>query len=332
MVVYRIQLFFYYSQKFGVDKMSKIVVAGLINVETTVKIESFPIEYKPINFPFFGIQSQASGVGLNIGKALTTLGDEVVLLSMIGRDASGIIAKNQLEESGIDTSYITKNLSSTPQSVVLYDESGKREIYCDLKEIQDCSYEEDIFIKVIENSSIVCLCNINFSRNLLKIAKDNNKLIATDVQVLGDIHDTYNSDYMKYADILFLSDENIHESVEDFVRSIIKEYDNDIIVVGLGDKGALLYVKKDNCIRKFPAVKTREVVNTIGAGDSLFSCFIHYYSKNGNPYEAIEKANIFASYKIGAASASDGFLQEKGLEKIYDSNKARSFEDSANHN
>ena len=297
--------------------MSKIVVAGLVNVETTVKIDSFPIKYTPINFPFFGIQSQASGVGLNLGKALTILGDDVKLLSMIGKDSAGVIVKNSLRESEIDTSYIIEILSATSQSVVLYDEVGKRQIYCDLKEIQDCSYEEDVFRKIIEDSSIVCLCNINFSRNLLKIAKDNNKIIATDVQVLKDIYDSYNADYMKYANILFLSNENINEPVEDFVQDIIKEYDNDIIVVGLGSIGALLYVKKDNYMKRFPAVETREVINTIGAGDSLFSSFIHYYSKDGDPYESIKKAIVFASYKIGVASAADGFLTEEELEKIY---------------
>jgi ribokinase len=296
--------------------MSKIVVAGLVNVETTVKINSFPIEYSPINFPFFGIKAQASGVGLNIGKALTTLGDEVKLLSMIGKDSAGVIVKKSLNDCGIDTSYIVEKISATPQSVVLYDNTGKRQIYCDLKEIQDCPYEQEIFKKVIKEASIVCLCNINFSRDLLKIAKDNGKIISTDVQVLGDIHDSYNADYMRYAQILFMSNENINEPVEEFVKSLAKEYDNEIIVVGLGSEGALLYVKKDNCIKKIQAVKTREVVNTIGAGDALFSCFIHYYSKNKNPYEALEKAIVFASYKIGVESAADGFLKEEELEKI----------------
>lgn len=296
--------------------MSKIVVAGLVNVETTVKIDSFPIEYSPINFPFFGIKAQASGVGLNVGKALTTLGDEVKLLSMIGKDSAGLIVKKSLTDCGIDASYIIENLSATSQSVVLYDNSGKRQIYCDLKEIQECSYEQEIFKNVIQDVSIVCLCNINFSRDLLEIAKNNGKIIATDVQVLGDVHDSYNADYMKYAHILFLSNENINEPVEEFVKSIAKEYDNEIIVVGLGSEGALLYVKKDNCIKKFKAVKTRDVVNTIGAGDALFSCFIHYYSKDKNPYKAIEKAIVFASYKIGVESAADGFLKEEELEKI----------------
>lgn len=304
--------------------MSKIVVAGLVNVETTVKIDSFPIEYAPIDFPFFGIQSQASGVGLNIGKALTTLGDNVILLSMIGKDSSGIIVKNALNDCEIPTNYIIDNLSSTPQTVALFDASGKRKIYCDLKEIQESSYDEEIFKKTIKNASIVCLCNINFSRNLLKIAKDSNKIIATDVQVLGDIHDIYNADYMRYANILFLSNENIKGSVEAFVKEIANEYNNDIIVVGLGSEGALLYVRKDNYMKRYKAVKTRKIVNTIGAGDSLFSCFIHFYAKNFNPYEAIKKAIVFASYKIGVASAADGFVTEEELERLYEVYKEKS--------
>ena len=34
--------------------MSKILVCGLTNVETTVKVGSFPINYCPIEYNFFG--------------------------------------------------------------------------------------------------------------------------------------------------------------------------------------------------------------------------------------------------------------------------------------
>ena len=33
--------------------MKKILVSGLINTETTIKIKQFPIEYFPIDYPFF---------------------------------------------------------------------------------------------------------------------------------------------------------------------------------------------------------------------------------------------------------------------------------------
>lgn len=298
--------------------MSKILISGLVNVETTVKVPSFPINYTPIQFSFFGVNSYPSGVGLNLSFALKKLGDDVKLLSLIGKDVTGSVIKNEIEKHNVDTQYLIEELSDTCQSVVIYDEFGKRQIYCDLKDIQERSYNKSLFKEAMKDCDMVCLCNINFSRSLLSIAKEMDKLIATDVQVLEDVYDDYNADFMRSANILFISNEKIKERVEDFVSKIAAEYDNDIIVVGLGSEGALLYVKKDKFMGRFSAVNTRDVVNTIGAGDSLFSAFIHYYSKKSDPYESLKKAIVFASYKIGDKGAAQGFLTEEELENWYE--------------
>jgi ribokinase len=297
--------------------MNKILVSGLINVETTLKIDSFPVKYSPVRYPFFGINTTVSGVGLNVAKALTCLGDEVNLVSLTGDDFFGVNIKKTLLNIGVDTKYLVDSLNQTPQSIILYDDEGRRQINVDLKDIQEKEYPIELFNQALSGVSIAVLCNINFSRPFLKLAKENNILIATDVHVLSNIYDEYNKDFMKYANILFLSSEGITERVEDFARKIVCEYNNDILVIGLGKEGALLYVKEDNFMDRFPAVHTREVVNTIGAGDALFSCFIHFYSKTKNPYESLKKAIVFASYKIGARGAAEGFLSEEELDLLY---------------
>jgi acarbose 7IV-phosphotransferase len=62
--------------------MNKIIVCGLTNIETTIKIDKFPIEYSPIEYKFFGVNSSISGVGYNIVKALKTLNDDPIFLSL----------------------------------------------------------------------------------------------------------------------------------------------------------------------------------------------------------------------------------------------------------
>jgi ribokinase len=295
----------------------KILVAGLTNIETTLRIDGFPIAYNPVNYPFFGVASTVSGVGINLAKALTTLGDQVDLLSLTGQDMQYESVKKALEESGVDTRHVLPLIKETPQSVILYDPQGKRQIYTDLKDIQEAVYPQDIAIEALKACDIAALCNINFSRPLLKKARELGKLVATDVHVLKDIHDAYNSDYMRYANILFMSHEGMDGDYEGFARKVISEYDNDILVIGLGSEGALLYVKKDGFMGRFKAVKTRPIVNTIGAGDSLFSCFLHYYAKTADPYLAIKHAIVFASWKIGEKGAAQGFLNEAELEKLY---------------
>jgi ribokinase len=81
----------------------------------------------------------------------------------------------------------------------------------------------------------------------------------------------------------------------------------------MGNKGALIYVKENNTIKHYPAIKTREVINTIGAGDALFSSFNHFYIKTKDPYYSIKLATIFASYKIGENGGAKGFITEEKL-------------------
>ena len=124
-----------------------ILVSGLVNMETTTAVRGFPIQYYPIDYAFFGVNTSVSGVAFNISKALTVLGDEVRLTSMTGNDFSAAYIRDSLRELGIATDHVQPKLHQTPSSVVLYDETGRRQIYCDLKDIQEASYgfmEEEI--------------------------------------------------------------------------------------------------------------------------------------------------------------------------------------------
>ena len=84
----------------------------------------------------------------------------------------------------------------------------------------------------------------------------------------------------------------------------------------MGNKGAMLYDRTADRVCVVPAVYTREVVNTVGAGDSLYSAFIHFYVKTKDALDSLTKAVYFASYKIGENGASKGFLTEQELLSI----------------
>ncbi|HEY9121518.1 MAG TPA: carbohydrate kinase family protein [Brevefilum sp.] len=288
--------------------MARFFVAGLINIETTLAIDNFPLEYSPDNYPFFGVQSTVSGVGLNIAKALTTLGNQVDLASLIGRDENGWLARKTLTEVGINDDLVLSNLSETAQSVILYEIEGRRQIHTDLKDIQQQAYPIQQAQKAIEACDLAVICNINFARPLLAVARHAGKPIATDVHALVSLDHDYNQDYMRAADILFMSDEKLPEPVEEVARKILDRFRTKILVIGMGRKGALLAVREDGFIGRFEAVKTRKVVNSIGAGDALFSSFLDRYLRSGDPYTAMKIAMVFASYKIGEKGAAQGFL------------------------
>ena len=297
--------------------MSTIFTSGLINIETTVQIEAFPIEYSPVRYPFFGIRSSVSGVGYNVAKSLVTLGDEVRFAAQIGRDQAGDLVMRTLQAEGLPGDLVLATLEETPQSAILFDRDGRRQINVDLKDIQDRPYPIDRFEQAIVGCDLAVLCNINFARPLLQPTRQRGIPIATDVHAIADLDDAYNRDFMAAADILFMSHEQLPCSPEEWAQAILGRYKAEIVAIGLGAAGALLAVRRDGFIGRFPAARTRPVVSTIGAGDALFSAFVHSYRATQAPYESIQRAITFASYKIGAAGAAQGFLDAASLEALH---------------
>ena len=206
--------------------------------------------------------------------------------------------------------------ATTPVSAVLYDPQGKRQIYCDLKDIQEQSIDPDNMLTVMKNCDIAALCNTNFNRRLIKSARTNGITTATDVHVLSDINDDYNRDYMENSDILFLSDERLPCDAESFIRQLYDRYHNNIIIIGMGAKGAMLLDSSANDISVIPAYSPSVIVNTVGAGDALFSSFLHFYAKGMSAEQALQRAVVFAGIKIGFNGASVGFISEADVEKI----------------
>lgn len=291
----------------------KILVSGLLNTETTTAVRGFPIHYYPIDYAFFGVNTAVSGVAFNLAKALKTLGDEVQLASMTGHDFAAAYIRDALQELGISTQYVQPKLRQTPSSVVLYDPDGKRQIYCDLKDIQETAYAFNA--SILEGIDLVAACNINFNRPLLHLAKQTGKIIATDVHVLSDIYDEYNREFMEQADILFLSDEAVGDNYRAFMEQLADAYPCRIIVMGRGAKGAAIYLRDTGELTEMPATSAGTVVNTVGAGDALFSAFLHYYTKGLAPLDALQRAQIFATHKITVSGASNGFVSEQTVEE-----------------
>lgn len=289
-----------------------ILVSGLVNTETTAQVRGFPIPYYPIDYPFFGVNTAVSGVGFNLAKAMKTLGDQVCLRSMTGDDFSASFIRHTLQCEGIDYSGVLPRVRQTASSVVLYDPEGKRQIYCDLKDIQETAYP--FSPADLDGIDLVIACNINFNRALLPLAKAAGKTIATDVHVLSNIYDDYNREFMDAADILFLSDEAIGEYYADFIQTLAATYPSKIIVLGRGSKGAAIYLRADGSITELPAVYAGQVVNTVGAGDALFSGFLHFYVKGYAPLDALHRAQIFAAHKITVSGAANGFISEGAVE------------------
>ena len=301
-----------------------ILVSGLINLETTLKVEGFPLPYHPVKYPFNGVNTTVAGVGYNISKALVSLDQEVNFLSLIGKDEPARMVLNALESIPLSDSNVLSTTERTAQSVILYEKSGQRAIYTDLKDIQDQIYPTERFEAALSHAKAAILCNVNFSRLMLAKAKQAHIPVITDVHAISDIEDGYNRDFMAQADVLFQSHESLPCSPQEWAHQVSTHYGTPIIIIGMGDEGALISVK-DAALVRYRAVQTRPIVSTIGAGDALLSAFTVFYLKTGDPYKALQKAMVFAAHKIGTAGAAGGFLSLSELEKMVGEYKVEAY-------
>ncbi len=291
--------------------MSNIFVSGLVNIETNLKISNFPINYSPIEYLFNGISSTVSGVGYNVSKAFATLGDEVHMHTLIGNDHFGKIIVDEFVKSQIGIEGVYHFLDGTPQSVIAYDDNGNRKIFCDLKNIQEVSYPAAFAYDM--KYDLAVLTNVNFSREFFSKFRLSKTPIATDCHVLKDINSEYDKEFLENANIIFLSNEAIKGNEESFLRELIKAYEQEIIVIAMGSQGSLLYDRLADDIYHQEAITVRPIVNTVGAGDALFSAFLHFYIAGYEPIDALKLATYFAGYKIGDNGGAEGFLKEHEL-------------------
>ena len=300
--------------------MSKIFISGLINVETSLEVDSFPIIYSPIEYPFNKINTSVSGVGYNIAKALKTLDDDIDLFSIVGDDLNSETIRTELHFEEISDEHLIIYDGDTASSVVLYDKEGKRKIYCDLKDLQDCPifYHPTQYIQDPSIYDLAVITNISYNRPLLSYFKKEGVCIATDVHIISDIHDAYNQEFMSMADILFLSNEGIKGYEADFIKQLAETYHNQLVVVGLGEEGALAYQLSSDTFFFQKAEAPLGVKNTVGAGDALFSSFIHYYLKTKDIKLSLKYACIFAGIKIATSGGSNGFIDEDELDQYID--------------
>jgi sugar/nucleoside kinase (ribokinase family) len=292
----------------------EILVAGVVNHSTTVRIGAFPLTYDPVRYPRHGVHGRVAGVGWNHAAALTSLGERVRLLSFAGQDPPGLAVRAACASLGVDARLA--EAPETAQAVVLVDDDGRRQVHTDLKDLPGATLPPGAE-RALDGCALAVLTNIGFTRALLAPARGRGIPIATDVHALADLDDPYNQELIAAATVLFASAERLPGTPEACAAGLLERYPCEIVVLGLGGEGCLLAVRRDGFIGRLAAVAPRGVTDTTGAGDALASAFLSAWARTGDPYLAAGEAVVFAGWKAGAPPGDDGWLDAGELRRLH---------------
>jgi sugar/nucleoside kinase (ribokinase family) len=284
-----------------------IVVAGVTNLQFSVPVDGFPVDYAPVRYPQGQTGVRVAGVGYNVAAALAALGGGVRLATLAGGDLLGGAVEGELRARGLHGPWVIAG-QETPRSVILHEPGGERMIWTDLRGVPQAIYPPGVFAEALQGADWSVITNIGFARPLLSVARDAGVPVAADVQTIDNLDDGYNRDWMTLAQVLLCSHERLPVPPEQWVRMVQERYRTPVVVVGCGAAGALLGVRTGGEIRRVHAVAPRGVISTAGAGDALAAAFMHVYAATSDPHAAIEQAVLFAGYAVGAEPGGTAFL------------------------
>ncbi|MBO6214367.1 MAG: carbohydrate kinase family protein [Lachnospiraceae bacterium] len=295
--------------------MSRFIVAGITQLETIVKVKGIPVKFEPYSGERDTIYISAGGDAFNESLALKWLGDDVEFMTVVGENQDLSIFNPSDREVTLPTDYVLPIIKETPMEVLLYDTRRKKQRFEDLKDIREARFDMMLVEPLIPACDMMILSNVNFCRPFIAGALDNQKKLAVKIHSFNREKEIYNEDFLKNANILYFNDNSIDEEPFGFVKEMAEKYDPEIIILGQGAQGVIIYDKVKDFTVHYDAVRAGNIVNTAGAGNALFACFLHYYLKTGDSKAAIHKALLFAANKIGYMGTSNGFMTEEQLEQ-----------------
>ncbi|MFT8459531.1 MAG: ribokinase [Liquorilactobacillus ghanensis] len=107
--------------------MKRVTILGSLNIDTTLKIEHFPLPGETVEA--ISKSSTAGGKGANQAVAAARLGAKTYFIGCVGQDSSGKYLTAALAEEGIDTANILRDSKAgTGTANILLDKSGQNSI------------------------------------------------------------------------------------------------------------------------------------------------------------------------------------------------------------
>lgn len=287
--------------------LPSIIVAGITNLETSLKVEEFPIVYAKSRFAFHGVRDRPGGVGYNVARALAHLGAPVEFCTLLGRDMLGEMLQRHLREiEGLGCGGVLREQDATLRSTILVENTGRAAMFTDLKDSQEITYPGEAFDEVLKSAEIVHATNINWSLDLAQRARRAGMLVSTDVQAIRHVDEPYNRRFLDVADIVFFSGENLEMSPHVAIEALWQDSDVRLAICTLAERGALLGERDSGEIIHQPAVPLRQARNVTGAGDAFAAGFLASYQAGLSPVDAMLRAQLVAGYRIGEEGSGHG--------------------------
>lgn len=182
---------------------ANIFIAGDVSFDAVIHLERFP---EPRQATLFARESYEAAGATSTGKALNlaALGHDVTLAAQLSPDRFGDALRARFERAGVTLHELPD--TQTEQHTNLMNADGERISIFAVQRTFDPPVELADFETMVRRADVVILDIINWSRQLIALAKALGKPVWCDLRDYDGVN-TYHRNYLEAADYVFLSAE-----------------------------------------------------------------------------------------------------------------------------
>ena len=277
----------------------------------------------------FPNHKKIGGAPLNVALRLKSFGNDVNIISSVGKDDLGNKLINFLNENNLDSIFIqTDDLLQTGKVSVTLDSNGSASYEINQPVAWDNIQLNNQIIEYVAKSdvfvfgSLVCR-NLVSKQTLFELLKVANFKVF-DVNLREPFY-TFEllTELMQKADFIKFNDEELeliseelnsgYSTIEENMSFISEKFNASHICVTRGSKGAVLLINKSFYFNEGYIIKVKD---TVGAGDSFLASLLHKIINNFNPQEAINYACAVGSLVASSEGANPKLLESDIIKKM----------------
>ena len=254
----------------------------------------------------------------NVVNNLLSLGANVSIASVIGKDENGVWLEEKLKNKNINLILAKENRPTTKKSRIIA--SHQQIVRVDKEEKKDISNQsiENILSQIqtqIQKFDVIILSDYakgvltkELSQKIIKLAKSHNIPVFVDPK----------KDYEKYegatlitpnkkeaSEATNISIEN-EESLLKAGKLLREKYKLNKVLITLSEEGMAIF---EDELSKIPTV-AKEVYDVTGAGDTVIATLSYFYAKTKDIKISAHYANIAAGIVVGKLGSATTTLEE----------------------
>lgn len=268
------------------------------------------------------IEVNAGGSGHNIAYGLTKLGRKTGIIGCVGTDIFGNKILDELNEAGVDTTYLRKINKPTGASVVVIGKDGERSILIsrganDYIQPNQINKEYINKFRLFVFTSVIGKKSLSALDKAIKLARKLGlRIVANPSASMIKHENKYLKKLIKISDIVIMNEEEATLLTEKKISVALKNIKNmgpSIVVLTRGNQGVIAIHNTKVYTQKAYNVKK---IDTTGAGDAFTVGFLHSLMRKDSLEYALKFGCACSAFNIQSYGAVKNFPTEDDIIKM----------------